>query len=144
MSDDLEPLPDAVVSGTRLNKGGRPRKLLLDEATLKKVQGLGRLQCTVRECAAFLGVSPTTFEAFLKRPAARAAFDGGKEIGKMSLRRAQIRAAEKGNPALLIFLGKNLLGQRDQTGVDLTTGERPLTLFELYGKLGTDPQSGPS
>lgn len=33
----------------------------------------------------------------------------------MSLRRAQIKAALEGNTALLIFLGKQLLGQTDET-----------------------------
>lgn len=34
---------------------------------------------------------------------------------QMSLRRAQIKAALEGNTALLIFLGKQLLGQTDDT-----------------------------
>lgn len=33
--------------------------------------------------------------------------------GKRSLRRWQMQAAEKGNTAILIFLGKQYLGQKD-------------------------------
>jgi hypothetical protein len=37
----------------------------------------------------------------------------GRETGKMSLRRLQFKAAEKGNPAILIWLGKQHLDQKD-------------------------------
>ncbi len=37
---------------------------------------------------------------------------------KYSLRKKQDAAAEKGNPALLIFLGKNELGQRDKQDIE--------------------------
>lgn len=108
MSDDL----DLPVSETR-NKGGRPRKLVADEATLKQITGLGRLQATVRECAAFLQVSPVTYEAFLKEPGVRDAYDEGVGHGLLSLRRSQLRLAEK-NAAMGIWCGKQYLGQRDR------------------------------
>ena len=38
--------------------------------------------------------------------------------GKMSLRRAQMRTAEKGNAAIQIWLGKQLLGQIDKAILD--------------------------
>lgn len=108
MSDDL---PE--VSETPVSKGGRPRKLITDAATLKQVAGLGRLQATVRECAAFFSVSPVTFEAFLKEPDVVEAFESGKGQGLLSVRRSQFRLAEK-NAAMAIFLGKNYLGQTDK------------------------------
>jgi hypothetical protein len=37
----------------------------------------------------------------------------GREDLKQSLRMAQIKAALAGNPTMLIWLGKNLLGQSD-------------------------------
>ena len=37
----------------------------------------------------------------------------GRETLKQSLRRKQIEVAMSGNPTMLIFLGKNLLGQSD-------------------------------
>lgn len=48
--------------------------------------------------------APTWDEAF-------ALFSG---VGKASLRRRQFEAAMDGNTAMLIFLGKNYLGQTDQ------------------------------
>ncbi len=100
------------VSGTP-NKGGRPRKLIADERTLKEIEGLGRLHATVRECAAFFRVSHQTFQDFLNRPEVREVYESGQAGGKISLRRLQIRLAEK-HPAMAIFLGKNLLGQSDR------------------------------
>lgn len=38
----------------------------------------------------------------------------GRETLKQSLRRKQLEVAMSGNPTMLIFLGKNLLGQSDQ------------------------------
>lgn len=105
--------PEAAVSETPKNKGGRPRKLTPDEATLKQIEGLGRLQATVREAAAFFKVSPVTFEAFLKQPGVREAFEEGKGQGLLSLRRSQFRLAES-NAAMAIFLGKNYLDQADR------------------------------
>jgi hypothetical protein len=37
----------------------------------------------------------------------------GREDVKMSLRRAQLQLALNGNPTMLIWLGKQLLGQQD-------------------------------
>ena len=42
----------------------------------------------------------------------------GRGKMRMSLRRLQMRAAENGNAALLIWLGKQNLGQRDKLDVD--------------------------
>ena len=38
--------------------------------------------------------------------------------GKISLRRYQFRQAEKGNASLLIWLGKQYLGQTDKQEID--------------------------
>ena len=96
------------------NVGGRPPKLQADEATMKQIGGLGRIQATTRECAAWFGVVENTFLKFLNdNPEARQAFDDGKQVGLTSLRRTQFRLAEK-NAAMAIFLGKNYLGQTDK------------------------------
>lgn len=103
-----------------LNKGGRPKILHADETTLKQLKGLGNIQATVREGAAFFNVSLVTFEKFLNEPGVREAFEEGKGHGRISLRRTQLKLAEK-NASMAIFLGKNLLGQSDRqeiTGAD--------------------------
>ena len=94
------------------NKGGRPKKLHADESTLKQLRGLGQIQATVREGAAFFQVNVVTFEKFLDEPGVRDAFLEGKGNGQMSLRRTQFNLATS-NAAMAIFLGKNYLGQTD-------------------------------
>lgn len=88
---------------------GRPRKTI----DLEQLQKLAELACTTSEAAAFLGVSRSTLsERFVRDPAAVEAWEKGKAQAKISLRRIQFRLAEK-SAAMAIFLGKQLLGQRD-------------------------------
>ncbi|TXH09390.1 MAG: hypothetical protein E6R04_08110 [Spirochaetes bacterium] len=87
----------------------RPKKPI-DEQTLRK---LGRIMCTNEEIAAFFDVSKDTIE---RRYAAILKTE--RENGRSSLRRFQYLAAEKGNIAMLIWLGKQYLGQSDKQEVD--------------------------
>lgn len=101
---------------------GRPAKLVPDEKTLQTIHGLGMIQCTYRDCAAVLKVSAPTFQDFLQRyPVARETYDMGKDAGVASLRKTQFELARK-SPAMAIFLGKNLLGQKD--AVDHNLGNK--------------------
>lgn len=81
------------------------------------VERLGRLRCTQREAAAFFDVRHHEFTAALEDPKIRAAWDRGQSMALVSLRRDQFRLAGQA-PAMAIFLGKNLLGQRDVTTVE--------------------------
>ena len=66
---------------------------------------------------ASLGCSPQEISTLTKIPQDKLPKDlinQGKAKLQHALRRAQIKAALKGNPALLIWLGKALLNQRDQ------------------------------
>jgi hypothetical protein len=89
---------------------GRPQKKI----DPSQVQALAAIGCTVAEIAATLDCSKDTLErrfaAFIEK---------GRERMKMSLRRHQIKAAEKGNATMLIWLGKQYLGQRDRVDVDV-------------------------
>lgn len=90
---------------------GRPR-IKIDKEQFEK---LCALQCTLSEISAFFGCSDDTIERWCKRELKKSFADAFKEnsaIGKTSLRRAQFKLAEK-SAAMAIFLGKNLLGQRD-------------------------------
>lgn len=42
----------------------------------------------------------------------------GPRIGKASLRRMQFKSAEDGNVTMQIWLGKQMLGQRDKSEID--------------------------
>ncbi len=89
--------------------GGRPRH----EIDLDQLENLARLGCTVNEAASFLGVSKRTLFGRLKLLKYSKAWNRGRALAKISLRRSQFAAAERGNTRMLIHLGKRYLGQRD-------------------------------
>jgi len=104
--------PDAV--SLPPNKGGRPRKLTADKATVDHIIGMAAIFCTKAEVAAVLRVSRPTLDKFFDdNPEVAAAFEDGFGTGKMSLKRKQFKLADK-NAAMAIFLGKNYLGQSDR------------------------------
>ena len=95
------------------NKGGRP-KIDIDYKTLDKLCGI---QCTGEECAAILGISYEHLNNQLKRDGNGGFLDYFKQKGaqgKMSLRRKQYEVATSGNPTMLIWLGKQWLGQAEK------------------------------
>lgn len=80
-------------------------------------EGLCRIQCTEREICAVLDVTDKTLNAWCKRTYGTGFSDTYKkhsEVGKISLRRAQYKAAENGNTTMLVWLGKQYLGQADK------------------------------
>lgn len=87
------------------SKGGRPLKHV-DENLLK---ALAQIHCTMKEMSSVVGVSVDTLESRFAE-LIRVAQEGGKS----SLRREQWKAAQKGNIHMLIWLGKQWLGQRDR------------------------------
>lgn len=95
------------------NPNGRPSKInKIDQEQFEK---LCALQCTKEEIAGFFNVSPDSIENYCAKfygSTFSAVFAEKRCNGKISLRRAQFKLAEK-NAAMAIFLGKNYLGQRD-------------------------------
>lgn len=83
----------------------RPRTKI-DVAQLEK---LAAIHCTNEEIAAVLGCSSDTltrrFAEHIKK---------GKANGRASLRRQQWALAQNNNATMLIWLGKQLLGQTDK------------------------------
>jgi hypothetical protein len=90
--------------------GGRPRI----EIDLELVEKLAQIACTDAEIASIVGVSLDTFKRRKDDKAFAEMLEQARSRGKASLRRIQWRLAEQGNAAMAIFLGKNLLGQRDK------------------------------
>lgn len=120
-SNDIEAPVKKKRGGQPGNKGGRPPILILNDDTIKKISGLGKIQVTTEEAAAVMGVTRGAFEQFLsKHEKAREAFENGKQEGKAALRRLQMHSAQNGNVTMLIWLGKQFLGQRDKTDQELT------------------------
>lgn len=95
------------------NKGGRPRK----EISQHTFEGLCEIQCTLAEIAGVLRVSEDTVERWCQRTYELGFADTYKKFsatGKTSLRRHQFELAKKGNATMLIWLGKQYLGQSDK------------------------------
>jgi hypothetical protein len=96
----------------------RPMKKV-DEDAIKK---LAQLHCTYDEIAEFSGVSTKTLQRnyvhLIKK---------GREMGRISLRRAQFEKALSGNVVMQIWLGKQHLDQRDK--IEQTTYNEPLPLI---------------
>ncbi len=68
---------------------------------------------TIDEVIAMLGVSSKTLYAKYNNERVKRAIEKGTETCNMRLRKAQVNAALNGNTSMLIWLGKNRLGQSD-------------------------------
>lgn len=82
-----------------------------------KVQTMCRIHCTGEEIASVLGCSYDTFARRVKADFGISCAEYIKEksgTGSASLRRLQFKAAEAGNSTMLIWLGKQYLGQKDK------------------------------
>lgn len=102
---------DADISGDDMARTGRPKKVIDPEV----FEGLCRIQCTEEEIASFFKCSVDTIERWCKRQYKETFAEVYKKYaatGKISLRRAQLKLAEK-NATMAIWLGKQYLGQKD-------------------------------
>lgn len=111
-SDNTSKAPNNT-KGSKTKKGvmGRPRK----EIDKEEFEKLLALHCTLSECCAFFDCDDKTLNKWCREQYGSTyseVFRIKSGLGKISLRRAQFRLAER-NAAMAIFLGKNLLGQSD-------------------------------
>ena len=94
-------------TGTKTVEGvvvGRDQRIIPPEEVYK----LAQIGCKDTEIADWFGVDSNTLRYNFSVELLK-----GREALKQSLRRAQIQTALNGNPALLIWLGRNLLGQSE-------------------------------
>src|SRR5688572_31798468 len=97
-----------MIGGTRPSAGRKPVRIDLVE-----LEKLCSLQCTDEEIAAWFGVSPRTIANRRKQPRFAEVMDRGRAKGRVSVRRAQMKLLESGNGTMGVWLGKQLLGQKD-------------------------------
>lgn len=116
------------------NKGGRPRV----PVDVSLVDQLCIIQCTGEEVAAVLGIDYDALNRALKRQTGKGFADyfaSKAPSGRMSLRRVQWQAAMAGDRTMLVWLGKNVLGQLDRQDhrIDarVTTDDDGLDLSKL-------------
>lgn len=90
----------------------RPKK----QIDYSMVEKLSYIHCTQDEIASVLDVSTRTLQR--DKEFCRL-YKKGLEKGRMSLRRYQFQKAEEGNVTMLIWLGKQLLDQKDRGAYDI-------------------------
>lgn len=89
-----------------------------DEA-IEKLLALAEIGAPIAECATALGVKEVQINEFLSnRPDAKAAFERGSGLGRVALLRRQYdiaigKASGRGMSQMLVWLGKQRLGQRE-------------------------------
>lgn len=98
--------------GKREGAGRKPKTV--DLIDLEKLEQLAAVHCTEAEMAAQFNMSWPTFDKLRQQnPQIKEVIERGKYKGTSSLRSAQYKAALAGNPTMLIWMGKQILGQRD-------------------------------
>ena len=100
------------------------------EIDFDMVKKLCAIQCTGQEIADVLDVSYDTLERRVKEVYRISFADYIKKHsanGKMSLRRKQHEVAMSGNTTMLVWLGKQYLGQTDKQAVDNTSSDGSMT-----------------
>jgi len=96
---------------------GRPNGRPKTKINYAIVEDLANIMCTQTEIASILKVSVRTLqrdEEFCR------IYKMGIDNGKMCLRRAQYKSALSGSNTMLIWLGKQYLGQTDKQEVEAT------------------------
>ena len=98
---------------TNKNLGGRPKK----EIDKELFEDLCKILCTKDEICNILNVDEKTLTKWCKKIYREGFSDIYKKLtddGKSSLRRAQYKAALSGNATMLVWMGKQFLGQTDK------------------------------
>jgi hypothetical protein len=106
------------------NPVGRPKRELTDEEYNRLLEMI-RIQCTQVEICRIYKMDEDTLNRIIADRGEAENFSElykkNQDEGRASLRRMQWKLAESGNPTMLVWLGKQVLGQRDKqeiTGVD--------------------------
>ena len=101
----------------------RPKKYDIDTEQVEKLASYG---CSNTEIADFFGCTEglirKSYSEFLTK---------GRSKGKIRLRQLQHKCAEDGNVTMLIWLGKQRLGQSDKTELELVKPISEINFNEL-------------
>lgn len=122
-----------------MSKMGRPKLLDNDEKTRKQFETLmGIPFVTSQVISDFFGVGNSTFIRWVKQTYGLT-FDelkAQKQEGlKLKLAGKQFEVAMQGNVSMLIWLGKQWLGQRDKEDIDLSSKEIKIVIDKNDEKL---------
>jgi len=129
-----EALNSAFLDGIMSRPIGKRQSLLnATEENIRIISELAKIGATQKEIGSVLGVSDRTLRDFFQDCVpAREAWEDGIEHAKISLRRKQLSLADKNAP-MAIFLGKNMLGQKDEqhTNLNVSRPANEMTEQEL-------------
>lgn len=123
------------------NPVGRPVK----EIDMKRLIAAVRIQCTAVECAALFDCSEDTLDRRLKDEGYANFAEFYKKHshnGKASLRRMQWKSAQDGNVTMQIWLGKQVLDQRDKHDVEMNVSDDIAELLDARRKRAKASKSG--
>ena len=109
------------------------KKVKIDYDTVKN---LAKICCTQEEIASVMGCSVKTLQ---RRRQFNKAYQDGLNEARASLRRLQWKKALEGNVPMQIFLGKNILGQRDKFPEDERTEDKEKVT--IINDLPQEPQN---
>jgi hypothetical protein len=98
----------------------------------EQIRQLAFDQCNDKEIAAVMN---TTIKVIRKQ--FKKVIDEGRLQGQAHIKKLQMEKAEKGDPKMLQFMGKNYLGQKDQP--QYLDDKKPLPLGEFLSAL-TKPE----
>lgn len=102
---------------------GRPKT----EINPEQLRKLMALNCTMAEVAAFFGCNKKTIERRMSQDEDFAEIiENGRADGMLSVRRKQFQIMESGNATMAIWLGKQLLGQKDHS--EIVQDHRPIQI----------------
>jgi hypothetical protein len=101
---------------------------------MRVVERAASVGCSMPEIATICSIGLMTLYDRLKVDAElAAALERGRNEGKSTLRRMQWKLAEEGNPTMLIWLGKQMLGQKDKQEVNGAINSDIRVIVELVG-----------
>ena len=106
--------------------------------TKEQLEKLCKMFCTKTEIKAFFNTSEKKLNDFCWQNYGAyfsKVYDTLLECGKISLRRKQLKMADKSAP-MAIFLGKNYLGQKEQ--IEKAATQK----IEIIGSIPSDEESG--
>lgn len=102
------------------------------EIPLVEIIKMGRLNATTEEMAGHFEVNEKTMYRIMERKAYSDAFEKGLADFKLTLRRSQVLGAQAGNPTMLIWLGKQYLGQKDKPDSSMSGGDKLHEMLEIF------------
>jgi hypothetical protein len=115
MKSDINKTKDTI----KTKSMGRPNKKV-DE---KVIANLSQIGCTQEEIGSVVGISARTLQRRFSD-----LIEDNKNIGKASLRKRMWSCALKGNPNMMVWLSKNVLGMKDRTVQETVVEPLPLII----------------